>query len=263
MAIVITILIATSVFNSIASFSASISSNTSSSDTRKSFPRFDPLKSHQKPNLTLFTDSKKDNSSEHRYSNERRQLAIYSQIPDLSSSRTVSRVDEFENGPLSKSSFIADSTQRPSSDRIPAWLKHRTVPRIDHLEANQQSQTAESRQRPSTGQIPSWSNPPNVPWIDDPPSRDGLSLLPILYLLAPLVVTAMLMPIGATLITAVVMMKAQHQAAQGKLKSLFLEDESIAPVYKLFEKNVQDLWKKFEEAIAKYNHGDMENHRKS
>lgn len=105
---------------------------------------------------------------------------------------------------------------------------------------------AENRQsnRPAT-----WSNPPSVPWVDDPPVGAGTGLLPILYLLAPLVVTAMLMPIGATVITAIVMLRNHHQLRGSDNKP---KDEDFTPVYKAMEKNLLNAWSKFEEAIAKY-----------
>ncbi|GBN61669.1 hypothetical protein AVEN_83334-1 [Araneus ventricosus] len=192
---------------------------------------------------------------------ESRQRPLTGHIHASSRHPIALRGDAMKTDQQTEGGISAESKQHPSTGQIPAWSRHRAISRVDDSGTDQRSKdslSAESRQRPSSGQIPSWSNPPNVPWTDDPPSGDSLSLLPILYLLAPLVVTAMLMPIGATLITAIVMMKAHHQAAQGRLKSLFLEEDRVAPVYKLFEQNLQDLWQKFEEAIAKYNHGDME-----
>ncbi|GFU45282.1 uncharacterized protein NPIL_11171 [Nephila pilipes] len=146
----------------------------------------------------------------------------------------------------------------------PSWLNPRIQAKLDDSETGLPSKDLlpqESRQRPSSGQIPSWSNPPSVPWVDDPPEGNGANLLPILYLLAPLVVTAMLMPIGATLITAIVMMKAHHQTGQGRLKSLLLREEEIAPVYKVLEKNLHELWLKLEEAIAKYDDRAINGHK--
>ncbi|GIY55402.1 uncharacterized protein CEXT_741461 [Caerostris extrusa] len=134
-----------------------------------------------------------------------------------------------------------------------------SYPRNDDLKESQLF--AESRQRPSSGQIPTWSNPPNVPWVDDPSSGDSTSLLPILYLLAPLVITAMLMPIGATLITAIVMMKAHH-AGQGRFNSLLFREDNIAPMFKVFEQNLLEFRQKLVEAIAKYDDINVNPHRK-
>ncbi|KAG8196213.1 hypothetical protein JTE90_007938 [Oedothorax gibbosus] len=106
---------------------------------------------------------------------------------------------------------------------------------------------AENRQ---SNRPPTWSNPPSVPWVDDPPVGQGTGLLPIVYLLAPLVVTAMLMPIGATLITAIVMLRSHHQIrGQGTQNKL---DGNISPIHKTLEENLVDAWSKVEEALSKY-----------
>ncbi|GFY63359.1 uncharacterized protein TNIN_327041 [Trichonephila inaurata madagascariensis] len=155
--------------------------------------------------------------------------------------------------------------EKPQKANWPSWLNSRIDAKLDDSKISPSSKDLlpqEGRQRPSSGQIPSWSNPPSVPWVDDPPEGNGVSLLPILYLLAPLVVTAMLLPIGATLITAIVMMKAHHQTGQGRVKSLLLREEEIAPMYQVLEKNVHELWQKLEEAIAKYDDGSIDRRKK-
>lgn len=112
-----------------------------------------------------------------------------------------------------------------------------------------------SRQRPSTVNRPSWNSPPSVTWVDDPPTDANSHLLPVLYLMAPLVVTAMLMPIGATLIATVLLLKANNPSATtGHFKSLFFpRDEEIAPVFRILEQNMLDLLKRIEDAIVKYD----------
>ncbi|GFW31046.1 uncharacterized protein TNCV_4523151 [Trichonephila clavipes] len=155
--------------------------------------------------------------------------------------------------------------EKPQKANWPSWLNPRIDAKLDDSKTSPSSKDLlpqEGRQRPSSGQIPSWSNPPSVPWVDDPPEGNGVSLLPILYLLAPLVVTAMLMPIGATLITAIVMMKAHHQTGHGRVKSLLLREEEIAPMYQVLEKNLHELWQKLEEAIAKYGDGSNDSRKK-
>lgn len=117
---------------------------------------------------------------------------------------------------------------------------------------------AEPRQRP-LAERPSWSNPPTIQWIDDPPADSNTHLLPVLYLMAPLVVTAMLMPIGATLIATMFMLKANNpSSATGSFKSLlFPKEEEVAPVFKILEQNLLDLLKKVEEAILKYDNNNL------
>lgn len=113
----------------------------------------------------------------------------------------------------------------------------------------------ESRQRPPSPEQSSWSSPPNVQWIDHPPVASNNHLLPVLYLMAPLVVTALLIPIGATLIAAAVMMKINNPSnAPGTFKAaLFPRDEEVAPIFRILEQNLLDLWQKLEDAILKYD----------
>ena len=112
-----------------------------------------------------------------------------------------------------------------------------------------------SRQRPSTANRPSWNSPPSITWVDDPPTDSNNHLLPVLYLMAPLVVTAMLMPIGATLIATILLLKANNPSASaGSFKSLlFPRDEEIAPIFRILEQNMLDLLKRIEDAIVKYD----------
>lgn len=138
-----------------------------------------------------------------------------------------------------------------------------TKPHFNHTDAQltkrQQESSeilpAENRQRPTLPvDRPSWSNPPSVTWVDDAPADSNNHLLPVLYLMAPLVVTALLMPIGATIIATILLMKGNNQSAgAGKFKTMFPRDEEIAPIYKILEQNFMDLMQRIENAILKYN----------
>lgn len=111
------------------------------------------------------------------------------------------------------------------------------------------------RQRPPSANRPSWNSPPSTTWVDDPPAASNDNLLPVLYLMAPLVVTAMLMPIGATLIATILLLKANNPSySAGSFKSLlFPRDEEVAPIFRILEQNMLDLLKRIEDAIAKYD----------